>query len=221
MKFFPLLFLFIGVLVFYLFFGFDYVSIEAILTFQEKFAGGAVAHVVFLFIFFYLVYAIASLPGLLFLDVVSGLLFGQFWGFIIAWLSAATGALIVFLSVNYAVSDLAVKKNQNLIKRVEEGFQKHSLNYLLFLRLVPCMPFGLVNITLGFLKINKKSFIWTTLLGILPLSFFYTHAGAGISHIIQTGHTLSINSIMNRYVILALIGLGFLTLVPILIKRKG
>jgi uncharacterized membrane protein YdjX (TVP38/TMEM64 family) len=220
MKFFPILFLFAIVVLFYFFFGFDYLSVEAISRFQSKLEGGSIVYAVFLFAFFYVGYAVSSMPGLLLLDVVSGMLFGQFLGFLIAWLSALTGAVIVFLSVSYAVSDLSIRKNQTFIKRVEAGFQKHSLNYLLFLRIIPFMPFGLVNITLGFLKVHMKSFIWTTLVGILPLSFFYTHAGAGISDIISNGEAISIGTILNRYVVLSLGGLGLLTLLPILIKRR-
>ncbi len=205
---------------FYFFFGFDYLSVEAISRFQSKLEGGAIVYAVFLFVFFYIVYAVASLPGLLLFDVVSGMLFGQIWGFVIAWLSALVGAVIVFLSVGYTVSGLLYIENQVLMKRVKEGFKKHSVNYLLFLRVVPCMPFGLVNIMLGFLKVDLKSFIWTTLLGILPLSFFYTHAGAGISHIINEKESITIYSLLNNYIILSLVGLGLLALFPIIIRRK-
>ncbi len=219
MKFLPLILIFIMVYLFYWFFGFDYLRWEAISQFQQI-VQISLLRAIFIFISVYIVYAIASIPGLLILDVVAGIVFGQFVGLMIAWLSAATGALIVFMSIRYAFSKKSSTKNYPIVNRIREGFNKHASNYLLFVRLVPCMPFGLVNISLGFLKVRPTTFIWTTLLGILPVSFLYTHAGAGISHIINQEGPISIQVLMNRYVLVSLIGLSLLALFPILIKKK-
>ena len=207
------------VFIFYWFFGFDYVGFESIGKFQ-KLVHDSLFQAILIFISFYIVYAIASIPGLLLLDVVAGIVFGQALGLVIAWLSAVSGAIIVFLSVRYAFSGLKLAGNGHLLKRVEEGFNKHASNYLLFVRLVPCMPFGLINISLGILKVRPFVFIWTTLLGILPVSFFYTHAGAGISHLVHGSGPITAAMILNRYVVLSLVGLSVLALVPIIIKKK-
>ncbi len=222
MKFLPLGLLFIVVYLFYWFFGFDYLRWEAIPQFQQI-VQTSIFRAILIFISVYIVYAIASIPGLLILDVVAGIVFGQFIGLMIAWLSATTAAVIVFMSVRYAFSKedkVDAPKNHRLMKRIREGFNKHASNYLLFVRLVPCMPFGLVNISLGFLKVQPTTFVWTTLLGILPVSFLYTHAGAGISEIINREGPISAGVLMNRYVVVSLIGLSLLALLPILIKKK-
>ena len=220
MKFLPLSILITIVFLFYTFFGFNYLSWEGIRQFQQMIEI-SFFKAILIFISIYVVYAFTCIPGLLFLDVVAGIVFGQALGFLLAWLSAVTGALIVFLAVRYTVIDSPRKMNQPIVKRFQEGFNKHAANYLLFLRLVPCMPFGIVNISLGFLKVQPQSFIWTTLLGILPVSFFYTHAGAGIAHIINKEDPISIALLMNRYIVVSLIGLSLLALLPILIKKRN
>lgn len=220
MKFIPLALLFTLVYLFYWFFGFDYLRWEAIPQFQQI-VQISIFRAILIFISVYIVYAIASIPGLLILDVIAGIVFGQFIGLMIAWLSAVVGAVIVFMSVRYAFSKRSATKNHHLINRIREGFNKHASNYLLFVRLVPCMPFGIVNISLGFLKVRPTTFAWTTLLGILPVSFLYTHAGAGISEIINREGPISAGVLMNRYVVVSLIGLSLLALLPILIKKRS
>ncbi len=219
MRFLPIMILLSVVFLFYYFFGFDFVSWNAIGKFQ-KLVNESLFEAILIFISVYIIYAMASIPGLLLLDVVAGIVFGQTIGLLLAWLSAATGATIVFLSVRYAFSNLRLEGKKHFIQRLEGGFNKHASNYLLFVRLVPCMPFGLINISLGILKVRPRLFIWTTLLGILPVSFFYTHAGAGISHMIRGEGPISAHLILNRSVVLSLIGLSVLALLPIIIKKK-
>lgn len=217
MKFLPLAFLIVLVLCFYWFFGFDYLRWEVVDQLEKK----SFLQAIFLFIFFYIAYVIASIPGLFFFDVVAGIVFGQWVGFFLAWLSAVSGAVIVFLAVRYAFSDLHFRAKDRLIKRVEQGFKRHAANYLLFLRLVPCMPFGLVNISLGFLKVHPILFTWTTALGILPISFLYTHAGVGISQIFHKEGEITVESVFNGYIILSLVGLSLFALLPIFSKKRA
>jgi uncharacterized membrane protein YdjX (TVP38/TMEM64 family) len=219
MKFFPLILLFLLVYLFTYFFGFDYLKWEAIPKFQELIQDSLFKAIV-IFISIYIAYSIASIPGLLILDVIGGMVFGQFIGFLIAWLSAVTGATIVFLAARYAFTPISNKNNSRFLIKIREGFNKHKANYLLFVRLFPCMPFGLVNITLGALRIHPLTFFWTTLFGILPISFLYTHAGAGLSDIINQSGPITLKSFSNRYVIISLIGLSLLSLLPILFKKK-
>jgi len=219
MKFFPLILLLLLVYLFTYFFGFDYLAWEALPKFQGL-VQDSLCKAIIIFISIYIAYSITSIPGLLLLDVMSGMVFGQFLGLLIAWLSAVTGATIVFLAARYAFTPSPNKKTFRFFVRIQDGFNKHRENYLLFVRLFPCMPFGLVNITLGALRIKPLTFIWTTLLGVLPMSFLYTHAGAGLSYIINQSGPITLGSIMNQYVVISLIGLSILSLLPILFKKR-
>ncbi len=218
MKFFPLILLFLLVYLFTYFFGFEYLKWESIQKFQELIQL-SLGKAIIVFISIYIVYAIASIPGLLFLDVVAGIIFGQYLGFLLAWLSAVTGATIVFLTARYAFTSHTDNRFSRFLIKIQDGLNKHKANYLLFIRLFPCMPFGLVNITLGALRINLLTFLWTTLVGIFPVSFLYTHAGRGISHIINQNSQISLTNLMNRNVIISLVGLSVLSLLPILVRK--
>lgn len=215
MRFLPLVLLVLMVFLFYWFFGFDFLRWEAVREFQaahSKWEG------ILIFVAIYIVYTIASMPGLAVLDVVGGILFGQWIGFSLAAISATLGSAIVFLAIRYAFPKVQPKNKavQNLVK----GFSKHTINYLLFLRLVPISPFGLVNIGLGFSKVPFHTFLWTTFVGILPAAFLYNHAGAGISHILNRQGPITINLLLNQYIVVALIGLSVLAILPIFFKRN-
>ncbi len=214
MRFLPLVLLAVLVFLFYWFFGFDFLRWEAIREFQaahSQWTG------IFIFVAIYLVYTIASMPGLAVLDVVGGILFGQWIGFGLAAISATLGSVIVFLAVRYAFPKFQPKNKT--IQNLSKGFSKHTINYLLFLRLIPIAPFGIVNIGLGFSKVPLHTFLWTTFIGILPAAFLYNHAGAGINHILNRRGPITIDLLLNQYIVVALIGLSLLAIVPIFIKK--
>jgi uncharacterized membrane protein YdjX (TVP38/TMEM64 family) len=55
--------------------------------------------------------------------------------------------------------------------------------YLIILRIVPVMPFFMVNYLAGLTRIRGWTFAWTTLLGVLPGSIVYTSAGRQLASI--------------------------------------
>ena len=61
-----------------------------------------------------------------------------------------------------------------------EGFRKDAFNYLLFLRLVPLFPFFLVNLAPAIFGVRLAPFVAATAIGIVPATFVYALAGAGL-----------------------------------------
>ena len=71
----------------------------------------------------------------------------------------------------------------------------------------------LVNFLSGVTRVDLKSFIITTSIGIIPGSFVYTYAGSQLAHID------SIGDIFTKEILMAFILLGLLTLLPVIIKK--
>ena len=216
MRFLPLGLLICLVLVFYWFFGFDFLKWETVRQFQEE---HSVVKVILIFSGIYGICTIASMPGLGVLDVIGGILFGQWLGFIVSASSATIGAAMVFLAVRYAFPRVETK-NQAICD-LAKGFSKHTVNYLLFLRLVPIAPFGIINIALGFSKVSFYRFLWTTFVGILPGSFLYTHVGVSIQHVLNRQGVITPNLILNQNIVISLIGLSLLAIIPVFFKTKS
>ncbi len=77
------------------------------------------------------------------------------------------------------------------------GFEKNAVSYLLFLRLVPLVPFWIINIIPAFFNIRIKTFFLTTFFGILPGSFVYVLLGNGLGTVLDQGKELDVAIILN------------------------
>lgn len=165
----------------------------------------------------YILVAALSIPAATFMTVTSGFLFGQMVGTTIVVLSATIGATFLFLSARYASSNLLDNK-ENFVTKMQKGFQESALSYLLTLRLVPLFPFVIVNLAAAFFQIPAKTFIIGTLIGIIPGSFVYSSIGVALQTVVGT-EKLSPNLILDPQILLAFIGLGILSLLPILYKK--
>lgn len=163
----------------------------------------------------YIVTVSLSLPGASLLSLLVGFLFGRWLGWSILLVAATVGATLVFLLARYLFSQWArgklakVTVAQNIIKEVD----RYSLNYLLFLRLVPLFPFWLVNLSMAFTKIDTKSYMVGTFFGIMPGSFVFANLGQSLATIEQP------EQIFSTEMLFALGLLGLLMLLPVLVKH--
>lgn len=219
---FPLLLVGAIVLGFYLYGGFDLLTWDNFVLMR----GELLEHVdhypfyaALIFILSYTVYVACSLPGLILLDLVGGFLFPQPFSTLMVLISGTMGGLMTFLATKHALGPVIPIKKDGMFHRIKTGFEKHQKSYLLFMRLVPIFPIGIVNIALGLLNVPTKLFLWTTLLGFLPPAFFFTQAGAGLGEILEQGNDITWAAIFNAQIIMALVGLSLLSFIPILLKK--
>ncbi|WOI52063.1 TVP38/TMEM64 family protein [Parvularcula sp. LCG005] len=163
-----------------------------------------------------------SFPGATILTILSGFLFGQWWGTLAAWLGASLGATAIFLAVKTAFGDAISRRASGFIARMEKGFREDELSYMFLLRVVPVFPFFAVNIAAGALGVKLRNFALGTLVGILPGSFVYVSIGNAIRQGSATLDDAGIGAVFSEpAVFLPFVGLALLGLIPILIKRFG
>ena len=172
-----------------------------------------------LFVLTYVLVAALSIPGSMFLSLLGGYLFPQPLSLIYVVCGATTGASLLFFAASTALKKHLRKKARPFLKKMEKGFQKNAANYLLFLRFVPLFPFWVVNLAPAFLNVRLQTFVWTTFVGIIPGSLALTLAGDGLQKIFDSNAPLSIDTIFNPEIKVALLLLGLVSLLPIMIKR--
>ena len=184
---------------------------------------------------FYIIAVAASLPGGLLITVSGGFLFGWFVGGLVTVFAATIGATILFLVATTSVGDALRTKAGPWLNKLEAGFQKDGLSYLLFLRLVPAFPFWLVNIAPAFLGVSLRTYVIGTFIGIIPGTFVFAFLGRGLDSIIIEQHTMydacvksgkadcvynfEVTSLITPEIILAFIALGVISLVPVIVKK--
>ena len=172
-----------------------------------------------LFILLYIVMTALSLPGGALLSIIGGFLFGVPLSTIYVVVGATIGATIIFLAARTAIGDLLKRKAGPFLSKMDAGFQKNTASYLLFLRLIPLVPFWLVNIAPAFFNVKTRTYLWTTFVGIIPGAYVFTQAGNGLGAIFDSGKEFSIETVFNIEVKMALVVLALFALIPIFVKR--
>jgi uncharacterized membrane protein YdjX (TVP38/TMEM64 family) len=177
-----------------------------------------------------------SLPGGLILTATSGLLFGWFLGGLAAVVGATLGATILFLVARTAIGEVLTSRAGPWLTKLREGFKDDALSYLLFLRLVPAFPFWLVNIAPAVLGVPLRTYVIATFFGIIPATFAFAAAGAGLDSIIAAAKaehaqcvaqkgaaacklSIQASSLVTKELVLALAMLGVVALIPIAVKK--
>ena len=125
-----------------------------------------------------------SLPGGLILTATGGLLFGWLVGGLAAVVGATIGATILFLIARTALGEALSERAGAWLAKLREGFKEDALSYLLFLRLVPAFPFWFVNIAPAILGVPLRTYVIGTFFGIIPATFAFASAGAGLDSVI-------------------------------------
>lgn len=177
-----------------------------------------------------------SLPGAAILSIVGGFVFGWVVSVPATVLAATIGAAIVFQIVKTSLGAAVAEKAGPFVQRLSEGFSKDAFNYLLFLRLVPAFPFFVVNAVAGLCRVNFRTFITATVIGIIPGTFAFAWLGRGLGSIIEAQVAarnacvlkkgveacpldLSISSLVTSELLIAFAALGMVALIPVALKK--
>jgi signal transduction histidine kinase/uncharacterized membrane protein YdjX (TVP38/TMEM64 family) len=173
-----------------------------------------------LYIGLFVVVVALSLPGALIMTLAGGLLFGVFLGTAAAVAGASTGALLMFLvarSTLGAVLRRRIRSN-GVVARMETEVRRHAFVYLLSLRLMPVVPFALVNLVAGFVKMPLSTYLAATLLGIAPSTLIYASVGAGLGTVFDQGGAANLHILLRPQVLAPLCALAVLAIAPLLVR---
>eukprot|EP01017_Pseudomicrothorax_dubius_P029120 TRINITY_DN3507_c0_g2_i2.p1 TRINITY_DN3507_c0_g2~~TRINITY_DN3507_c0_g2_i2.p1 ORF type:complete len:279 (-),score=36.67 TRINITY_DN3507_c0_g2_i2:50-886(-) len=171
--------------------------------------------VVFIFCYLYVLLQSFAIPGPLILSILSGALFGFKTGFILVCICATFGASACYMISLTLGKGLVVKYFPGRVvdfhNKVHSN-RDHLFWYMLSLRLTPLVPNWLVNISSPIVGIPLTHFFFGTLLGLMPANIIHVRTGLTLSDIQKIGLNLSN--------IFLLVILGFVALIPTLIKKK-
>jgi uncharacterized membrane protein YdjX (TVP38/TMEM64 family) len=119
-----------------------------------------------------------------FLAIANGMLYGPFLGTLITWSGAMLGALLAFglsrfLGRRFVERMLA----GGSMVRLEAWTDERAVHWIFLARFVPVIAFNLVNYAAGLTRVGWWTFIWTTAIGILPMTALMVTMGASIHHL--------------------------------------
>jgi uncharacterized membrane protein YdjX (TVP38/TMEM64 family)/rhodanese-related sulfurtransferase len=132
---------------------------------------GPAAHVVL-----FALGTVLFVPGALF-GLTGGVLFGPVWGSILNLAGATLGATAAFLVARYVAADWVREKAGARIERLIKGVEAEGWRLVALTRLVPLIPFNLLNYVLGLTRIPIASYVLASLVCMVPGTLAYTWLG--------------------------------------------
>lgn len=171
------------------------------------------------YILVYVIVVAFSLPGGAVMSMTGGFLFGWIAGIFYILIGATIGATVLFLAAKTALGDALRNRTKGAIRKLEDGFRENAFNYLLFLRLVPALPFWIVNLVPAFLGVSLRTYVLATFIGIIPGAAVYSSIGNGLGAVFDEGGTPDLGLIFNPQILIPIIALAVLALVPVLYQN--
>jgi uncharacterized membrane protein YdjX (TVP38/TMEM64 family) len=111
--------------------------------------------------------------------VANGMCFGLVGGIIVTWSGAMLGALSAF-AIARGLGRPLVRRAVAEQRRARIERYAGNAGTLLILRLIPVVSFNLVNYAAGLAGTGWWTFLWTTALGILPMTILTAALGSRI-----------------------------------------
>ncbi len=150
-----------------------------------------------------------SIPGASILTLASGWLFGFWPALALVSCASSLGATLSCGLSRTLFRDAAARRLGSRLKVIEESLARDGDFYLLTLRLLPQVPFFLINLAMGLTRYSLWRFYWISQLGMFPATCVFVYAGsqaADLKTLVEQGP----GSLLTPELILALCLLAFL-----------
>jgi len=156
-----------------------------------------------------------SLPGAAVLTLVFGWFFGFGQGVLLVSFASTAGATLAFLFSRFLLRDSIESKFGDRLKGFNAALEREGALYLFTLRLIPAVPFFVINLVMGLTPMRTTTFWWVSQLGMLPGTAVFVYAGAQFPSL-ETLAEKGAGGILTPQLIIAFIILG---LFPIVVKK--
>jgi uncharacterized membrane protein YdjX (TVP38/TMEM64 family) len=164
------------------------------------------------FVAIYTLAVACSFPAAAVLTISGGFLFGWLWGGALSVLGATAGATALFLAGRTAFGEGLRRKAGGWAAAWGESFRANAFSALLVLRLVPFIPFFVVNIIPAIFGVTTRVFVAATFLGIIPGAFINAWLGQGLDSVLiaarAAGRDPELADLITPEITVALLGLA-------------
>ena len=124
-----------------------------------------------------------SFPGAVIMTLAGGAIFGTLWGTVIVSFASSLGATLAFLAARFVLRDSIEARFGNRLAEFNKGIEKEGAFYLFTLRLVPLVPFFVINLLMGLTKMKTLTFYGVSQLGMLAGTAVYVNAGTQLAQL--------------------------------------
>ncbi|WP_293747333.1 FAD-dependent oxidoreductase [Limnohabitans sp. Rim8] len=163
-----------------------FLSFEQLKASQASFAQLHVEQPLAVAAVYFLIYVLAtalSIPGAVVITLAGGAIFGLWPGLLIVSFASTVGATLAFLASRFLLRDWVEARFGQRLADINAGVNREGAFYLFTLRLIPVVPFFLINLLMGLTRMKTWTYYWVSQLGMLAGTAVYVNAGTQLAQL--------------------------------------
>ena len=160
-----------------------------------------------------------SIPGAVIITLGGGAVFGLWQGLLLVSFASTLGATLAFLASRFVLREWVEARFGQRLADINAGVDKEGAFYLFTLRLIPVVPFFLINLLMGLTRMKTWTYYWVSQLGMLAGTAVYVNAGTQLAQLESVKGILS-PALLGSFVLLGIFPLIARRIVAAVQKRK-
>lgn len=131
------------------------------------------------YVLLYAVLTVALVPGAA-LTVAAGALYGPVGGSLVSIAGATLGAVVAFALARRASGSAVDDLEGERVARIQKRLRDDGLWAMIALRLIPVVPFNVLNYVAGASALRTRDYVVGTVIGIVPGAVAYATLGGSL-----------------------------------------
>ncbi len=146
------------------------------------------------------------------LTLAGGVLFGPVWGVVYTAIGAPAGASLAFLVARYLARDwVAAKISGSKLTHLDEKVAQHGWKIVAFTRLIPVLPFFVLNYAFGLTRIPFLPYVIATFFAMLPWTIAFVLVSSNLLALLRGQVSI--------WLIIGVILVAVVSLLPVIFKK--
>ena len=120
-------------------------------------------------------------PGAV-MTIAGGLAFGALWGAVWSMIGAYLGALVAFGAGRFLGRSFVERIIGERLRALADKLARNGFYIILYLRLVPVIPYNALNLLAGASPIVFRDYFWASVIGMIPGTILFAFLGDALWH---------------------------------------
>jgi len=160
---------------------------------------------IIVYMLFYVLDTLVLVPPMSGVAMTAGLAFGPLWGFVYLMIAAMVGTHIAFFLARKLARKWIEKVVQKRFKDIDDFTEKNGFKVVLFFRIIPLIPYEILNYASGLSKVKLRDFTLATLIGLVPGALISVYFGYSLSEVKKFRDIFSFKIIIATAVVILII----------------
>ena len=156
------------------------------------------------------------------ISLISGFLFGKFYGTLISVLGFTFGCTLLYILANQYFKDIILDKLSNKISKFKDMFNRNEFLYFMIFRFAGGggTPFAIQNLLPVIFNMKIKNYFFSTLFGLFPTVFILSAIGEGLEKIIESDIDPSfVQMIQNKDILFPMLGFFAIIIFSFILRK--